>query len=164
MLQVANEQIVAFLHHAEAKILICDKQVSERLKSQPNLNVTAFCWDDVEWKHMTEIEPSSWSDLVLPTSPEELRTLLFTSGSTGAPKCAMLSEKALLKEFVRLDFWRPVQYMSFSPFSYSSSRLTLYNVLGNGGRLTLYNGDMMTFFDQIRISNVSGFSAPPRIW
>lgn len=122
-----------------------------------------MCWENVsEWNAATKI--SEWNDLVLAAKPEELRTLLFTSGSTGAPKCAMLSEAALLREFVRLNFWRPVVFMSFSPFSYSSARLTLYDVIGNGGRLTIWNGNMDTFFEQIRLSNVCGFAAPPRIW
>ncbi len=158
---VSPDQMRLFLEHAQATVVLAERGVAERLGAVPQ---HVIVWGSQEWQRVTSLPETDWKPIVPAKSPEDIRTLLFTSGSTGAPKCAIVNDGALQHEFCRLQYRRPLVFFAFQPFSYSSGRLTLYDVIGNGGRETLFNGDMSTFFEQLRISRVSGFSAPPRIW
>ncbi len=158
---VTAEQALLFLAHAQATVVLAEEAVARRIGSVPQ---QVMVWGSEEWKRAVSLPEAEWSPIVPAASRDDIRTLLFTSGSTGAPKCAVINDGALQHEFCRLQFWRPLVFFAFQPFGYSSGRLTLYDVIGNGGRQTMFNGDMSTFFEQLRLTKVSGFSAPPRIW
>jgi long-subunit acyl-CoA synthetase (AMP-forming) len=158
---VTAEQALLFLAHAQATVVLAEAEVVRRIG---NVTQKVLVWGSDEWRSATSLPEAEWSPIVPAESREDIRTLLFTSGSTGTPKCAVINDGALQHEFCRLQFWRPLVFFAFQPFGYSSGRLTLYDVIGNGGRETMFNGDMATYFEQLRMSRVSGFSAPPRIW
>ena len=62
-------------------------------------------------------------------------TLLFTSGSTGAPKPTAVSSAGFLSDISSRNYVEPLVTVSYIPLSHSSDRLKLWEFLGNGGRV-----------------------------
>lgn len=158
---VAPEQARTFIERGSVIFVVCQADCVNKFASA---QVPTLVWDSHEWQAAVCIAVEEWAPLCIPAKKDELRTLLFTSGSTGTPKCAMLSDNSIQSELLRLQVWRPLRFFCYQPLSYSSARLTLYDVIGNGGIYTMFSGDFSSFFEQLSRTAVSGFSAPPRIW
>ena len=118
------------------------------------------------WSAATALadKPLLWSRIRPATQEDEVRLLLFTSGSTGLPKAAIMSDALVLKELATISTLHNYFFFAFRPLAYSTEFIHLLEVVGNGGRMCFWNGDMNTFFQQLSATQVDIFSAPPRIW
>lgn len=104
--------------------------------------------------------------------PDPLTLLVYTSGSTGAPKGAMYPEHMVA------NTWRgaarrgwgdrgthPSITLNFLPMSHMMGRGMLYAALGLGG--TAYfaaRSDLSTFLEDLALVRPTQFSFVPRIW
>ncbi|WP_059020145.1 carboxylic acid reductase [Mycobacterium sp. M26] len=107
-----------------------------------------------------------------PTDPDALALLLYTSGSTGAPKGAMYPQRKVA------DMWNaaaahwdaehgsfPAIVLSFMPMSHVMGRGALYGALSTGG--TVYfaaRADLSTFLDDLALVRPTQLSLVPRVW
>jgi len=83
---------------AEAKLVIADAALAERVESVPTLEVGSAEWDKTA-------AATPWSEPAA-SADADLAVLLYTSGTTGLPKGAMLSHGALLanlEQLARID-------------------------------------------------------------
>ncbi len=76
-------------------------------------------------------------------SPEDVTWLLYTGGTTGVPKAAMLPERAVVQmvQSVSLgwDLPRPMRYLACAPITHAAGCLILPALL-TGGSITLHRG------------------------
>jgi fatty acid CoA ligase FadD9 len=114
---------------------------------------------------------------LLPTAPvlvadeDDPLTLFYTSGSTGAPKGAMYTERLVA------NFWRksggawfepsaePSITLNFMPMSHVVGRFILFGTLANGG--TAYfaaKSDLSTFLEDLALVRPTELTFVPRIW
>jgi len=116
-------------------------------------------------------------------------TLLYTSGSSGAPKGVMMSALSFVSDIRERSFASPLVTASYIPLSHSSDRMKLWEFLGNGGRVgfvyydpcnwsdheTLKKAGMIdtqisgtngveALFEQICPLKPTALSCPTRIW
>ena len=96
--------------------------------------------------------------------PERLAAIIHSSGSTGVPKGAMLSEQALT------GHWRltspPILMigMGVAPLNHLMGRTNLASVLGSGGLVNFTLApDMSTLFEDIRTTRPTQITFFPRI-
>jgi fatty acid CoA ligase FadD9 len=103
---------------------------------------------------------------------DPLTLLVYTSGSTGAPKGAMYPERLVANSWrrsARANWGQhssgPSIVLSFMPMSHMMGRGMLYGTLGNGG--TVYfaaRSDLSTFLDDLALVRPTQLNFVPRIW
>jgi len=112
--------------------------------------------------------PGAWDTLVDLARPEDLAILVYTSGTTGPPKGAMLSHRNILFQLGYADFIaepRPGdQQLSFLPLSHVAERtFTVFYPLRTGATVN-FAESIDTVPDNIREVAPAVFFAVPRIW
>ncbi|RRR42817.1 NAD-dependent epimerase/dehydratase family protein [Mycolicibacter terrae] len=101
---------------------------------------------------------------------DPLALLVYTSGSTGAPKGAMYPQSNVARMWVRSakNWFGPSAAsitLNFMPMSHIMGRGILYGTLGNGG--TAYfsaRSDLSTFLEDLALVRPTEMNFVPRIW
>jgi long-chain acyl-CoA synthetase len=112
--------------------------------------------------------PGAWDQLAELGQAEDLAILVYTSGTTGPPKGAMLSHRNILFQLGYADFIaepRPGdQQLSFLPLSHVAERtFTVFYPLRTGATVN-FAESIDTVPDNIREVAPAVFFAVPRIW
>ncbi|HME48414.1 carboxylic acid reductase [Mycobacterium sp.] len=110
--------------------------------------------------------------IVVPGEQDPLTLLVYTSGSTGAPKGAMYPERLVANSWRRSTraTWGqhsagPSIILSFMPMSHMMGRGILYGALGSGG--TAYfvaRSDLSTLLEDLALVRPTQLNFVPRIW
>jgi long-chain acyl-CoA synthetase len=112
--------------------------------------------------------PGEFDRLVEIAQPDDLAILVYTSGTTGPPKGAMLSHRNILFQLGYADFLTPArpgdQQLSFLPLCHVAERtFTVFNPLATGATVN-FAESIDTVPDNIREVAPAVFFAVPRIW
>ncbi|HZP37078.1 MAG TPA: AMP-binding protein [Methylomirabilota bacterium] len=112
--------------------------------------------------------PGEFDRLVDLPRPEDLAILVYTSGTTGPPKGAMLSHRNILFQLAYADFITELregdQQLSFLPLCHIAERtFTVFNPLYTGSTVN-FAESIDTVPDNIREVAPALFFAVPRIW
>ncbi len=112
--------------------------------------------------------PGEFDRLVDLSRPEDLAILVYTSGTTGPPKGAMLSHRNILFQLAYADFITPLhegdQQLSFLPLCHIAERtFTVFNPLHTGSTVN-FAESLDTVPEDIREIAPALFFAVPRIW
>jgi long-chain acyl-CoA synthetase len=116
-----------------------------------------------------EVAAAAVDERVLQVEPQDVATLVYTSGTTGPPKgCALthanfLSATAMYRGQLELDDIQPVIYM-FLPLAHVLARVAQTVVLDVGGTLVYWAGDPTKIIAEIPLSEPTHFVAVPRIY
>ena len=112
--------------------------------------------------------PDAFDRLVEIPQPDDLAILVYTSGTTGPPKGAMLSHRNILFQLAYADFITPLregdQQLSFLPLCHIAERtFTVFNPLHTGSTVN-FAESVDTVPENIREVAPALFFAVPRIW
>jgi long-chain acyl-CoA synthetase len=112
--------------------------------------------------------PDTFDRLVDVPQPDHLAILVYTSGTTGPPKGAMLSHRNILFQLAYADFITPLhegdQQLSFLPLCHIAERtFTVFNPLHTGSTVN-FAESIDTVPENIREVAPALFFAVPRIW
>ena len=112
--------------------------------------------------------PGAFDRMVENPQPDDLAILVYTSGTTGPPKGAMLSHRNILFQLAYADFITELregdQQLSFLPLCHIAERtFTVFNPLYTGSTVNFAEG-LDTVPDNIREVAPALFFAVPRIW
>jgi long-chain acyl-CoA synthetase len=112
--------------------------------------------------------PGEFDRLVELARPDDLAILVYTSGTTGPPKGAMLSHRNILFQLGYADFLTPPrpgdQQLSFLPLCHVAERtFTVFNPLASGSTVN-FAESIDTVPANIREVAPAVFFAVPRIW
>ncbi len=112
--------------------------------------------------------PEAFDRLVEIPQPDDLAILVYTSGTTGPPKGAMLSHRNILFQLAYADFITPLregdQQLSFLPLCHIAERtFTVFNPLYTGSTVN-FAESIDTVPENIREVAPALFFAVPRIW
>jgi len=116
-----------------------------------------------------EVDPQAVDERVRAVVPEDVATLVYTSGTTGPPKGCMLthanflSATAMYRGQLELDDVQPVIYM-FLPLAHVLARLVQTVVLDVGGTLAYWSGDSTKILEEVVAVAPTHFVAVPRIY
>ena len=112
--------------------------------------------------------PGAYEPMVELAQPEDLALLVYTSGTTGPPKGAMISHRNILFQLGYSDFLTPPregdQQLSFLPLSHIAERtFTVFYPLATGATVN-FAESIDTVPENIREVAPAVFFAVPRIW
>ena len=112
--------------------------------------------------------PGAFDRMVEIAQPEDLAILVYTSGTTGPPKGAMLSHRNILFQLDYSDFVTELregdQQLSFLPLCHIAERtFTVFNPLRTGATVN-FAESVDTVPENIREVAPALFFAVPRIW
>jgi long-chain acyl-CoA synthetase len=112
--------------------------------------------------------PGAFDRMVNIAQPDDLAILVYTSGTTGPPKGAMLTHRNILFQLAYADFVTPLregdQQLSFLPLCHVAERtFTVFNPLYTGSTVN-FAESIDTVPENIREVAPALFFAVPRIW
>jgi long-chain acyl-CoA synthetase len=105
---------------------------------------------------------------VCEVEPDDVATLVYTSGTTGPPKGCMLTHAnflaatAMYRGQLELEDVQPVIYM-FLPLAHVLARVAQMVVLDVGGTLVYWRGDARRILDEVVEAAPTHFVAVPRV-
>ena len=112
--------------------------------------------------------PDLWDELVEASAPEELALLVYTSGTTGPPKGAMLSHRNVLFQIDNAGAFIPVQeggeQLAFLPLCHIAERTFTVFLPLSSGAIANFAESIETVPDNVREVAPTLFFAVPRIW
>jgi len=112
--------------------------------------------------------PKLWDELVNASAPEELALLVYTSGTTGPPKGAMLCHRNVLFQLDNADAFIPLQergeQLAFLPLCHIAERTFTVFLPLRSGAVANFAENLETVPDNVREVAPTLFFAVPRIW
>ena len=112
--------------------------------------------------------PGLWEKLVASSRAEELAILVYTSGTTGPPKGAMLSHRNVIFQLSNADAFIPLEenaeQLAFLPLCHVAERTFTAFLPLRSGAIANFAESVETVPDNIREVAPTTFFAVPRIW
>jgi long-chain acyl-CoA synthetase len=148
-----------------AKIVVYDMDGLHGFRDDQVMAFTALLELGAAWERE---RPDAFDAMVEIARAEDLAILVYTSGTTGPPKGAMLSHKNILFQLDYSDFITDLregdQQLSFLPLCHVAERtFTVFNPLRSGATVN-FAERLDTVPENIREVAPALFFAVPRIW
>lgn len=168
-----NETIKFVVEHSESKAIIVGKLDNWKGQAEgvpkdiisiampyPTMP-TDYQWNDV-------IANNDPIEQVYAATPEELMTILYTSGSTGNPKGAMHSFASFVNAGKnvgeRLGATTNDRSLSYLPLSHCTERAYVESVWLNYGTALYFVESLESFADNMAYARPTVFGSVPRLW
>jgi long-chain acyl-CoA synthetase len=114
-----------------------------------------------------DVPEGTVDERVAGTGPEDLATLVYTSGTTGPPKGCMLTHENwtnAVDMYVDALKLRGGSFFLFLPLAHVMARITQMFTLDIGATLIFWQRDPASLLDDLRDANPTHFAAVPRLF
>lgn len=181
-------QVAYIVGHSESKVIVCENagQVGKVLAKREELpslqKVVVIDADGVTlsdfvmtWEALLEAgdafgkaNPNAFDEHVKAIKPEQLATLVYTSGTTGPPKGAMLTHKNIVWTTAALNsvlaFGPDCRRLSYLPLSHIAERMTSHFLHIYQGAETWFAESLDTLREDLQACRPINFFGVPRVW
>ena len=184
------EHVRLILHHSEARFVLVEDQeqadkilaVRDALPSVERIIVddmrgleghkdaSLISLDDVErmGRDADTREPGRYEALLERGAPDDVAVLLYTSGTTGTAKAAMISHRNLLATATNVTRVDPVrdtdEIVSFLPFAWIGEQNLSVAIALQAGATVNFPEEPATVREDLREIGPHVLIAPPRFW
>ena len=175
------EECEYVLAHSEAKLVFCENasqsakvaHVRDRLPALEH--VIVFDHSDPQAMTLDELrrlgmqtQPERVRERVDSVAPDDIATLVYTSGTTGPPKACMLSHENFLyttRTYAqRLGLEHHHSLYQFLPLAHVLARVAQTVVLSVGARIIYWSGSASKIVEELEQTAPTHFPAVPRIY
>ncbi len=170
-----ENEFQSLLERSEAEVLVYDKKYQkevDKFKELPSIKVREYICMDTDFVMMLEKGRELYNQKQskfkkVKIDNDKPRIMLFTSGTTQAAKCVMLSHKNLCAQLYGISFLYEIDktdtYLSFLPLHHTFECTTgfLYGI--SVGAKRAYCEGLRHFVDNIRDYNITCFVTVPAI-
>ncbi|UJR17068.1 hypothetical protein I4U23_003965 [Adineta vaga] len=170
-----DSELTYIINNTKISVIVCDQQMLSkliRLLSQcPSLH-HLICMDPIPQSdqviyYMGDIEARGVNKqyTAVRVNPNDCSTIIYTSGSSGFPKGAMISHRAYQTTFLqrhcafRLD---PI-YFCYEPLAWVTGRFAVLKTFLAGGRTGFSSGNVSLLMEELALVRPTNFSATPAI-
>ena len=174
------EECAYVLAHSEARVIFCGdaaqaakvEQVRSRCPSLEHVvlfdsSATGMSLEELRARGR-EVPPERVSERIAATDPDDIATLVYTSGTTGPPKGCMLSHRNFLSTmqmYAQQLALGPAHSMyQFLPLAHVLARIAQAVTLSVGARVIYWGGDTAKLADELRETSPTHVPAVPRIY
>ncbi|CAF4013142.1 unnamed protein product, partial [Rotaria sp. Silwood1] len=178
-----DREIAYIIKNTKVSVIVCDKKTLQRfidLQSQcpslqhivcmdPIIDIISSISDNGTSIHfMGDIEKAGSIkkyDYVT-IKPDDCLTIINTSGSTGFPKGAMISESAFRATFPRWCLPSSLERitLSYRPLAWAADRDAVITTFLSGGRTGFSTEDPSRLMEELALVRPTYFGGPPSIW
>jgi long-chain acyl-CoA synthetase len=175
------EECAYVLEHSGARLIFCDTaaqaakidQVRDRLPALEHVVVfeqaseSSIPLEELRGRGI-ELPPEVVRERLAAIEPDDIATLVYTSGTTGPPKGCMLTHANLLATVrmyrERLGFNDTHSLYQFLPLAHVLARVAQFVTLGVGARIIYWSGDPAKIVDELGATGPTHFPAVPRVY
>src|SRR5579859_7366327 len=178
-------------NHCEARVLVVDSTATLKAKVAPILGRLPRVERIVVWRCDDEAraldrrvesladvlargealhakEPGAWRDACLAAKPEDVAVLVYTSGTTGQPKGAMITHRNIEAQsdaLIAMLPWRAGDSgLSFLPMAHVAEHCMVHYTRIRLGQPTHYARSLETLLDDFAVARPTQFGSVPRIF
>ncbi|GAC1413071.1 MAG: AMP-dependent synthetase/ligase [Actinomycetota bacterium] len=185
-------QVAYIADHSESNVIVCEDagQVAKVIEKRADLTRlrTVVVLDDagvalsqpgdghvISWEMLLqagdvyrEANPDAFEKSVRAIKPDQLATLVYTSGTTGPPKGAMLTHSNLVWTCdslgKTLDAGTGDRKLSYLPLSHIAERMTSHMLQISQGTETWFARSLDTLREDLQACRPTIFFGVPRVW
>ena len=174
------EECAHVLGHSEARLIFCDDasqaakidQIRDRCPALEHVvmfkpSPGALSMEELR-KRGADVAPERVDERVAGTRPDDIATLVYTSGTTGLPKGCMLSHANLLATMHmyadQLGLGPSHRMYQFLPLAHVLARIAQVVTLSVGARVIYWGGDPAKIADELSAVSPTHVPAVPRIY
>ncbi len=144
--------------YPERVVILDDSEKAERLAEEDERVVTSSAWLPAEGPELQQRDGD----------PDELATIVYTSGTTGRPKGVMLSHRNILTNahagLKALDVYQEDVFLSFLPLSHTLERTASYYLPMMAGSAVAYARSVGQLAEDLQSIKPTVMIAVPRVF
>ncbi len=164
------KKIIEIQNEISIKTIICIDYIELELKKKIKQEIEIVQYDDCLniGVKQSQTNPDQFAHTIENISPDSLATIVYTSGTTGEPKGAMIKHKALfqvlynVKKFTHSSINSSDRFLTYLPLSHVLGRLESFFPLIFGCE-AVYTSDMKKLLEIIPLTKPTLLVAVPRV-
>lgn len=183
---LGQNAIEFIIKHADIKVVVCaGKQLPNLLAVAPNcpnlkIIISMDPLTDQQRANAGTVKLYTFKEIAedgakkpreqFPPRPQDIYTIMYTSGTTGDPKGVILTHGNLIAELAGVlshekDLFNEKDYhMSYLPLAHSFERVCSYAMIACGAKIGFFQGNINELFNDIAELKPTFLIGAPRVW